>query len=584
MKLRVLFVIAAALLIGSTSGFGQTVPQSFFSNQWHQQADYPLFPVGGLRLVAGINWASMETSNGTYDWSGFDSWVNYTQSHNIDLMFTLLDTPSWASSNPNATCYDGPGQCAPPTNIQDWDNYVTAVVSHAAGRVKIWEVWNEPEDPQYWTGTTSQLVTMAQHAYNIIKSIDPTATVLTPPPSRYGSLLPGDWMRSYLAAGGGQYADVIGFHGYTWGNFIPEDINGFVDGMRSAMSSYGQSTKPLWDTEGGWTTDSNYPDADAQAAWVARYYLLQWSKGVSRFYWYAYDNSGWGTLWSPTSGLLKPGIAYREVEKWMVGATLTAPCAQDSAGNWTCSFSRGGSYQALAIWNANATQTYTAPTQYRQYRDLSGGVYTIPSTGAVSVGAKPILLETNTAGSDAPPTAVLAVTPQQGYAPLQVSASGNGSTDSDGSIVSWSLSFGDGYVVNSSTAAHTYTVPGTYTVTLTVVDNAGLSSTATQMVSVTAAPPSGTPCSVSSVNRTITICSPSNSATVSSPVQVVAQATDASSVKYMQVYVDGVKVVQAPHTTTINSAIAISTGTHQLTVQAKDAAGVFQSSLTITVQ
>ncbi len=58
------------------------------------------------------------------------------------------------------------------------------------------------------------------------------------------------------------------------------------------------------------------------------------------------------------------------------------------------------------------------------------------------------------------------------------------STDADGSIASRAWSFGDG---SSSTAANpskTYAAPGSYTVKLTVTDNSNLSTTTTQVVSV----------------------------------------------------------------------------------------------------
>jgi len=92
---------------------------------------------------------------------------------------------------------------------------------------------------------------------------------------------------------------------------------------------------------------------------------------------------------------------------------------------------------------------------------------------------------------DIPPTAVLAVTPQLGPAPLNVTADSSGSYDSDGTIASRSIDFGDGSTpVNSITAPHTYSQPGTYTVLLTVTDNAGLISQAS--ASVTASGPGTT--------------------------------------------------------------------------------------------
>ncbi|MEI2431022.1 S8 family serine peptidase [Lysobacter yananisis] len=58
------------------------------------------------------------------------------------------------------------------------------------------------------------------------------------------------------------------------------------------------------------------------------------------------------------------------------------------------------------------------------------------------------------------------------------------STDSDGSIASRSWDFGDGTTSTATSPSKTYSAAGTYTVKLTVVDNAGASNTKTATVTV----------------------------------------------------------------------------------------------------
>jgi len=90
-------------------------------------------------------------------------------------------------------------------------------------------------------------------------------------------------------------------------------------------------------------------------------------------------------------------------------------------------------------------------------------------------------------------------------------------------------------------------------------------------------------CALSTVNRTVTICSPGNGSTVKSPVNIVAGTTDVTPVKLTQVYLDGKKIFEAP-LSAINVALPIAGGSHRLTVQGLDTANVFfKKSISVNV-
>src|SRR3954470_22305406 len=98
---------------------------------------------------------------------------------------------------------------------------------------------------------------------------------------------------------------------------------------------------------------------------------------------------------------------------------------------------------------------------------------------------------------DLPPSAALAVSPDSGTIDLPVTADASGSVDRDGlsPIATYSFDWGDGSPAtgeqSAPTATHTYRAAGTYTVTVTVKDTAGLKSTppATHVVTVRDDPP-----------------------------------------------------------------------------------------------
>ncbi len=88
-------------------------------------------------------------------------------------------------------------------------------------------------------------------------------------------------------------------------------------------------------------------------------------------------------------------------------------------------------------------------------------------------------------------------------------------------------------------------------------------------------------CTPGTTSPSVTICSPANNATVTSPVPITAVTTSSSAVQFMQVYVDGAKQYQSDGGT-LNTSVAMSAGTHRLTVQAYNGS-YFKSTEYITV-
>ncbi len=174
---------------------------------------------------------------------------------------------------------------------------------------------------------------------------------------------------------------------------------------------------------------------------------------------------------------------------------------------------------------------------------------------------------------DPGPVVSLSVTPVSGFAPLVVTASSAGSTSVGGDIIASTIDFGDGTKAGGTTISHTYAVPGTYTLTATVTDAMGVSTSKTTSVTV------------QMVTGKVTIATPTAGSGVSSPVRISASATanTGSFITAMRVYVDN-NDAYTVGASAIDTALSMAPGIHNLVVQAWDnTSAVYQSPLTIAV-
>jgi hypothetical protein len=274
--------------------------------------------------------------------------------------------------------------------MEDWRNYVKTVATRYKGRIHDWEIWNEPNRPQSWTGSVDTLVEMTRDAATILKQIDPTNVVVSPAATETRGLA---YLDAYLAKGGGKYVDAIGFHFYV-GSEPPEAMVTLIAGVERILAKHGLSSKPLWNTEAGWLGSALLPP-DTQAAYLARAFILNWASGVSRFYWYAWENHR-GTrielVGSDNATLTPAGKAYGTIQRWMTGAVL-ADCSASTSGVWACGLERDNRTSHL-VWSATVGTSFSVPAawQARTTEALDGGRAPIQNN-TISAGISPVLVD-----------------------------------------------------------------------------------------------------------------------------------------------------------------------------------------------
>lgn len=167
-----------------------------------------------------------------------------------------------------------------------------------------------------------------------------------------------------------------------------------------------------------------------------------------------------------------------------------------------------------------------------------------------------------------PPVAALTLSSGSILVGGSVTASAGGSTDSDGTIASTVISFGDGSSATAASATHQYKAAGTYTVKATVTDNIGASSSTISTIVVKP--------------QFVAITSPAFTSTTSTSVRATGTSSSGYPVVATQIYLDGALKFQSS-TATADTTMPIAVGTHQIVIQGWDSSGAtFKSAASVT--
>ncbi len=342
-------------------------------------------------------WAHLERQKGQWDFRTLDYCVELAQRHGVELVYTMGITPKWASARPDKRSAYGDGPTpGEPKDMDDWRNYVRTVATRYKGKIRYYEIWNEPNLKHFYRGTVDQMVALAREAYTILKEIDPSIKVIAPSVfSDYGGW---NWLDEYFGKGGGAYTDIVGAHFYIKKDKTPENSLWLIDKVQNVMAKHGLAEKPFWNTETGYGNKGEnvfYSDEESMA-YVARTYIVNWMSGIERFYWYAWDNRNVVTILmveKDKKTLTPAAKAYAEIQKWLIGARMNK-CESEKKTAWTCEFTGERGDPFWIVWNSKGERKFKVPEKYdvRQVHSLYGEKTPLPDNRLLKVGSLPLLL------------------------------------------------------------------------------------------------------------------------------------------------------------------------------------------------
>jgi len=268
--------------------------------------------VGWLRV--DFVWALVELEPGLYDWSRYDEIVDAARRRGLDVLAIVAYTPVWAT--------DGPELTGVPRDPRRWSEFCRRAAVRYRGRIRAWEIWNEPNLDHFWAGTRRQYIDeILLPGAAALRSGDPAALIAGP---ALAHLTSGDsdwyrWLQEVVTTAGGSL-DVLTHHAYDRDGYLqvtakldgdtpfgarPELWDVVQPSLREVLELVGW-TGPVWLTESGWASDQ--VGEEQQAAFVAGL-LREWLAEESERKWleaiFVYELEDGGEAGFPRFGLLR---------------------------------------------------------------------------------------------------------------------------------------------------------------------------------------------------------------------------------------------------------------------------------------
>ncbi|EEF58160.1 glycoside hydrolase family 39 [Pedosphaera parvula Ellin514] len=211
------------------------------------RGDLLLLKTNGIHVLRiAFPWDTIEIEPGKYDWSFWDEFVRMAaDEYGIRLIPYVCYTPRWNSSG-NDTNY----WRQPPKDISRFADFMKVIARRYKGRIHSWELWNEPDNAEYWEGSSQEFAELAKAGSKAVREADPTAKIVLG-----GMSWNIEFLRDlFVTHGISPFIDVVNLHNYyeTWSPDPIENINIYISKASQIIDLHGNG-QALWLAEVGYS-------------------------------------------------------------------------------------------------------------------------------------------------------------------------------------------------------------------------------------------------------------------------------------------------------------------------------------------
>jgi len=239
-------------------------------------------------------------------WDKYDLIVKLAPEYDIQIIARLDHPPVWTRHDGRAR-----GDFAPPDNYNDYGDFVATVVNRYKGKIKYYQLWNEPNIYPEWGNqpvNAADYVRLLKIGYTRAKQADPNVVILSAGLAQTTEQGPKNvsdltFLQQMYDAGVRGYFDILAVQDY--GLFTGPGDRRVDPGrtnfsrpilIRQIMVKNGDADKPIWAMEIGWNAvplgmDAPYGrvTAQQQADYATQAYARaqnEWPWMGAMMYWF----------------------------------------------------------------------------------------------------------------------------------------------------------------------------------------------------------------------------------------------------------------------------------------------------------
>jgi hypothetical protein len=251
-----------------------------------QQLEVLATALCGAKVIrTGPEWGSIQPQKNVWNWQALDQLVDLYGQAGVEIQALLGYCPKWAAPIEKQHSRDWMDWSRGAPDLDAFSRYAYRAAKRYDGRIRYWEVWNEP-DIGFFRGTLDEYLAMLKTASDSVKKASPSAKVLTggfagmDHPHRKK-----DFQKQVLVQGE-KHVDIHAFHAH--GNF--SSFARTIDGKFLPMRRENAVRQPWYANETAVTSMDGAQKMQAETLY--KKFLFSWSRGAIGYNWYDLRNDG----------------------------------------------------------------------------------------------------------------------------------------------------------------------------------------------------------------------------------------------------------------------------------------------------